>query len=51
MAEKGLETQGNARTDARTYSSNVAVHNFDNRSDRYVIPHESCFWAFFPGCA
>ena len=30
-----------------TDSNNVAVHNFDNRSDRYVIPHEELFLGHF----
>ncbi|MEO8122488.1 MAG: NAD(P)-binding protein [Burkholderiales bacterium] len=31
-----------------TDSTNVAIHNFENRSDRYVIPHEELFLGHFP---
>src|SRR5450755_611467 len=31
-----------------TDASNAAIHNFDNRSDRYVIPHEELFLGHFP---
>ena len=47
MAEKGLETRETHEPMRGTYSSNVAVHNFDNRSDRYVIPHEKLFLGHF----
>lgn len=30
-----------------TDSKNVAIHNFENRSDRYVIPHEELFLGHF----
>ena len=30
-----------------TDSQHVAIHNFDNRSDRYVIPHEELFLGHF----
>jgi Pyruvate/2-oxoacid:ferredoxin oxidoreductase delta subunit len=30
-----------------TDRTNVAIHNFDNRSDRYVIPHEELFLGHF----
>ena len=31
-----------------TDATNAAIHNFDNRSDRYVIPHEELFLGHFP---
>jgi len=30
-----------------TDASTAAVHNFDNRSDRYVIPHDELFLGHF----
>ena len=30
-----------------TSSSNVAIHNFENRSERYVIPHDELFLGHF----
>ena len=30
-----------------TDRSNVGIHNYDNRSDRYVIPHEELFLGHF----
>ena len=30
-----------------TDSANVGMHNYDNRSDRYVIPHEELFLGHF----
>jgi NADPH-dependent glutamate synthase beta subunit-like oxidoreductase/Pyruvate/2-oxoacid:ferredoxin oxidoreductase delta subunit len=47
MMEKGLEVKEIHEPLRGTYSSNVAVHNFDNRSDRYVIPHEKLFLGHF----
>ncbi len=47
MVEKGLPF-GKATEPMRgTAESNVAIHNFDNRSDRYVIPHEELFLGHF----
>ena len=47
MAEKGLEPKETHEPMRGTYSSNVAVHNFDNRSDRYIIPHDKLFLGHF----
>jgi len=47
MVEKGLEIKETHEPLRGTYSSNVAVHNFDNRSDRYVIPHDKLFLGHF----
>ena len=47
VAEKGLEIKEAHEPMRGTYSSNVAIHNFDNRSDRYVIPHEKLFLGQF----
>ncbi len=47
MAEKGLEIKETREPMRGTYSSNMAVHNFDNRSDRYVIPHDKLFLGHF----
>lgn len=47
MVEKGL-TIAEAHEPMRgTCDSNAAVHNFDNRSDRYVIPHDELFLGHF----
>ncbi len=47
MIEKGLEFTENHEPMRGTDSSNVAVHNFDDRSDRYVIPHDKLFLGHF----
>ena len=47
MVERGLEIKETHEPMRGTYSSNVAVHNFDNRSDRYVIPHDKLFLGHF----
>jgi NADPH-dependent glutamate synthase beta subunit-like oxidoreductase len=48
MIEKGLKL-GEAHEPMRgTDASTAAIHNFDNRSDRYVIPHEELFLGHFP---
>lgn len=47
MAEKGLEIKEIHEPLRGTCDSNVAVHNFDNRSDRYVIPHDKLFLGHF----
>ncbi len=47
MLEKGL-TIGQTHEPMRgTDSTNVAVHNFENRSDRYVIPQDKLFLGHF----
>ena len=47
MAEKGIEIKENHEPMRGTYNSNAAVHNFDNRSDRYIIPHDKLFLGHF----
>jgi NADPH-dependent glutamate synthase beta subunit-like oxidoreductase/Pyruvate/2-oxoacid:ferredoxin oxidoreductase delta subunit len=47
MAEKGIEIKETHEPMRGTCNSNVAVHNFDNRSDRYIIPHDKLFLGHF----
>ena len=47
LAEKGLEPKEAQEPMRGTCDSNVAVHNFDNRSDRYIIPHDKLFLGHF----
>ncbi|MGC2456631.1 MAG: NAD(P)-binding protein [Gallionellaceae bacterium] len=47
MAEKGLQINETHEPIRGTCDANVAVHNFDNRSSRYVIPHEELFLGHF----
>ena len=47
MMEKGLEVKETHEPLRGTCNSNVAVHNFDNRSDRYIIPHDELFLGHF----
>jgi NADPH-dependent glutamate synthase beta subunit-like oxidoreductase/Pyruvate/2-oxoacid:ferredoxin oxidoreductase delta subunit len=47
MAEKGLQINETHEPMRGTDDSNVAVHNFDNRSNRYIIPHEELFLGHF----
>ncbi|TRZ66212.1 MAG: FAD-dependent oxidoreductase [Rhodocyclaceae bacterium] len=47
VVEKGLEIKENHEPMRGTDSSKVGVHNFENRSDRYVIPHEQLFLGHF----
>jgi NADPH-dependent glutamate synthase beta subunit-like oxidoreductase len=47
MAEKGIKVEAAQEPLRGTCDSNVAVHNFDDRSDRYVIPHEKLFLGHF----
>jgi len=47
MAEKGLQVEAVQEAIRGTDSSNVAVHNFDNRSERYIIPHDKLFLGHF----
>ena len=47
MVEKGLRLPKLQEPMRGTCNSNGAVHNFDNRSDRYVIPHEELFLGHF----
>ena len=48
MVEKGLHVR--ARRTSRSAAPTAptsAIHNYDNRSDRYVIPHEELFLGHF----
>lgn len=47
MLEKGLSFSEVHEPIRGTDASNVAIHNFDNRSDRYVIPHEDLYLGHF----
>lgn len=47
LIEKGLPLQEVHEPIWGTDSRNVAIHNFENRSDRYVIPHEELFLGHF----
>jgi NADPH-dependent glutamate synthase beta subunit-like oxidoreductase/Pyruvate/2-oxoacid:ferredoxin oxidoreductase delta subunit len=47
MLEKGLTFSEVHEPIHGTDSTNVAIHNYDNRSDRYVIPHEELFLGHF----
>lgn len=47
MMEKGLEVKDTHEPLRGTDKSNVAIHNFDNRSDRYIIPHDKLFMGHF----
>ena len=48
MIEKGLTFSEVHEPIRGTDASNVAIHNFDNRSDRYVISHKELFLGHFP---
>jgi NADPH-dependent glutamate synthase beta subunit-like oxidoreductase len=48
LIEKGLTVSEVHEPIRGTDTTNVAIHNFDNRSDRYVIPHEELFLGHFP---
>ena len=47
MIEKGLTFSEVHEPIHGTDKSNVAIHNFDNRSDRYVISHKELFLGHF----
>ncbi|MDO9054265.1 MAG: NAD(P)-binding protein, partial [Gallionella sp.] len=47
MLEKGLDVKETHEPLRGTDKSNVAIHNFDDRSDRYVIPHDKLFMGHF----
>ncbi len=47
MAEKGIKIEQTHEPLRGTFNSNIAVHNFDNRSDRYIIPHDKLFLGHF----
>ena len=48
LVEKGLTLTEVHEPIHGTDTSTAAIHNFDNRSDRYVIPHEELFLGHFP---
>ena len=48
MIEKGLKIEKAPEPLRGTDASNIAVHNYDNRSDRYVVTHEELFLGHFP---
>ena len=47
MVEKGLKVTSITEPVWGTDSSSGAIHNYDNRSDRYVIPHSELFLGHF----
>jgi NADPH-dependent glutamate synthase beta subunit-like oxidoreductase/Pyruvate/2-oxoacid:ferredoxin oxidoreductase delta subunit len=47
MIERGLTFSEAHEPIHGTDRSNVGIHNFDDRSDRYVIPHEELFLGHF----
>ena len=48
MMEKGLNVEEKLEPLRGTDRSGAAVHNYDDRSDRHVIPHEELFLGYFP---
>ena len=49
MIEKGLPLEAAPHTSIwGTDSGNVAIHNYENRSQKYVIPHDELFLGHFP---
>ena len=51
MVEKGLAFSEVHEPIHGTDKSTAAIHNFDNRSDRYVISHKELFLGHFPHLA
>ena len=47
MVEKGLKVTQITEPTWGTDASTGAIHNYDNRSDRYVIPHNELFLGHF----
>ena len=47
MIEKGLAITEAHEPIFGTDTSSAAIHNYDNRSDRYVIPHDELFLGHF----
>ncbi|MEI7842163.1 MAG: NAD(P)-binding protein [Gallionellaceae bacterium] len=47
LVEKGIEVKPATEPLRGTWDSASAVHNFDDRSDRYVIPHDKLFLGHF----
>ncbi len=48
MLEKGLPLTEASEPMRGTDKSTAAIHNYDNRSDRYVISHKELFLGHFP---
>ena len=48
MIEKGLKIEKASEPLRGTDASNVAVHNYDDRSERYVVTHEELYLGHFP---
>lgn len=51
LTEKGLQPVAASEPLRGTCNTNVAVHNFDNRSERYIIPHDKLFLGHFSAVA
>jgi Pyruvate/2-oxoacid:ferredoxin oxidoreductase delta subunit len=51
MLEKGLSFSEVHEPTRGTDKSTAAIHNYDNRSDRYVISHKELFLGHFPTVA
>ncbi|MBK6600764.1 MAG: NAD(P)-binding protein [Betaproteobacteria bacterium] len=47
MVERGLSFSAATEPMHGTAATNVGIHNFDNRSERYVIPHDELFLGHF----
>lgn len=47
MVEKGLSFSDPSEPIRGTADTNVGIHNYENRSDRYVIPHDELFLGHF----
>ncbi len=47
LVEKGLQLGETHEPIRGTDASNAAVHNYEDRSDRYVIPHDKLFLGHF----
>ncbi|OIQ90514.1 glutamate synthase [NADPH] small chain [mine drainage metagenome] len=47
MIERGLQIGETHQPIRGTDASNAAVHNYEDRSDRYVIPHDKLFLGHF----
>jgi Pyruvate/2-oxoacid:ferredoxin oxidoreductase delta subunit len=48
MVERGLKITAVKEPLRGTDASTGAIHNYENRSDRYVIPHKELFLGHFP---
>jgi NADPH-dependent glutamate synthase beta subunit-like oxidoreductase len=48
LVEKGQKITAVTEPLRGTDASSGAIHNFENRSDRYVIPHDELFLGHFP---